>query len=146
MATERLVVNQKKIAHETIDGEVIVINLETGTYYSLVESAAELWRGIENGATREQLLDALAARYAAPRAEMADAANTFLDELVREEIVVTEPNGAGTPAPILPETTAAPQPFTAPTLARYTNMADLLLLDPIHDVDEQGWPAKRAPS
>jgi hypothetical protein len=25
-------------------------------------------------------------------------------------------------------------------LQKYTDMADLLLLDPIHEVDEQGWP------
>lgn len=141
MASERMVVNRKKIAHETIDGEVIVINLESGTYYSLVESAAVLWNGIEQGATHKQLLEAMAARYTAPRAEIETATNAFLDELVREEIIVNEPGDA--PADILPETNSTPQSFTPPALTRYTNMADLLLLDPIHDVDEQGWPSKR---
>ena len=31
-------------------------------------------------------------------------------------------------------------PFAAPVLHKYTDMEDLLLLDPIHDVDESGWP------
>lgn len=141
MVSERMLVNRRKIAHETIDGEVIVINLESGTYYSLVESAAVLWNGIEQGATREQLLMALAARYDAPAAELERATNVFLDELVREDIVVNESGNA--PTLILPETNTVPQPFTPPALTRYTNMADLLLLDPIHDVDEQGWPSKR---
>ena len=30
--------------------------------------------------------------------------------------------------------------FEAPVLAKYTDMAQLLVLDPIHDVDETGWP------
>ncbi len=30
--------------------------------------------------------------------------------------------------------------FAPPRLQRYTDMQDLLLLDPIHDVDEVGWP------
>ena len=31
--------------------------------------------------------------------------------------------------------------YTAPKLATYSDLQDLLLLDPIHDVDETGWPA-----
>ena len=30
--------------------------------------------------------------------------------------------------------------YSKPILQKYTNMADLLLLNPIHEVDEQGWP------
>jgi hypothetical protein len=30
--------------------------------------------------------------------------------------------------------------FEAPVLQKYTDMQDLLLLDPIHDTDETGWP------
>ncbi len=32
--------------------------------------------------------------------------------------------------------------FTNPVLEKFTDMADLLLLDPIHEVDESGWPNK----
>lgn len=30
--------------------------------------------------------------------------------------------------------------FEEPIFHKYTDMEDLLLLDPIHDVDETGWP------
>ena len=30
--------------------------------------------------------------------------------------------------------------FETPVLEKYTDMAELLLLDPIHDVDATGWP------
>ncbi len=33
--------------------------------------------------------------------------------------------------------------FEPPKLAKYTNMSDLLMLDPVHDVDEQGWPNRK---
>ena len=33
--------------------------------------------------------------------------------------------------------------FEAPILHKYTDMQDLLLLDPIHEVDEAGWPVAR---
>ena len=31
-------------------------------------------------------------------------------------------------------------PFVSPSLNGYSDMRDLLLIDPIHDVDEGGWP------
>jgi hypothetical protein len=40
--------------------------------------------------------------------------------------------------------TPANQPDTAvllpPALEKFTNMQDILLLDPIHDVSDMGWP------
>ena len=30
--------------------------------------------------------------------------------------------------------------YGLPTLERFTDMEDLLLLDPVHDVEEMGWP------
>jgi hypothetical protein len=33
--------------------------------------------------------------------------------------------------------------FTRPVLTKFTDMQDLLLLDPIHDVNSSGWPAKK---
>jgi hypothetical protein len=36
--------------------------------------------------------------------------------------------------------------FTQPVLEVYTDMQDLLLLDPIHEVDEEaGWPSPKPP-
>jgi hypothetical protein len=35
-----------------------------------------------------------------------------------------------------------PGAFQPPTLESYNDMQDLLLLDPIHDVDDMGWPQK----
>ncbi len=34
-------------------------------------------------------------------------------------------------------------PFQIPVLDVYSDMQDLLLLDPIHDVDETGWPTPK---
>jgi len=34
--------------------------------------------------------------------------------------------------------------FQPPTLNKYTDMRDMLLLDPIHDVGESGWPVPKS--
>jgi hypothetical protein len=58
-------------------------------------------------------------------------------------VAATSPGGAGgkaEPEPRSPEGTA----FNPPVLSVYSDMEDLLLLDPIHDVDETGWPQPRS--
>lgn len=134
-------VNSGGIVHETVDGEVIIIDLESGAYFSLTHSAADVWDVLLEGATPAELTAALAARYDAPAATVAAAVADFLDQLVAERILVADDG----PAPARPEPPAAETkpPFVAPVLSKYTNMSDLLLLDPIHDVDEHGWPHKK---
>jgi hypothetical protein len=136
-------VNGGGIVHETIDGEVIIINLETGVYYSLTQSAVDLWSALVEGATQAQLTGLLGARYEAAVADIDAAVAAFLDQLVAETIVIVEGDGTGAAPAAAPTAGQGRGPFEPPVLSKYTNMSDLLLLDPIHDVDEHGWPNKK---
>ncbi|MCW5983229.1 MAG: PqqD family protein [Bryobacteraceae bacterium] len=147
MAAQSIVVNTDKIAHELVEGEVIIINLETGAYYHLVDAGVEAWQAIERNVTREQFVQAMASRCAGESGAAVAAVNAFLDELIREEIVVLRPGGDGAAGPLQLEGAGEKLPLESLRLSKHTNMSDLLLLDPIHDVDEQGWPSQRpAPS
>jgi hypothetical protein len=133
--------NAPTVVSETIDGEVIVIHLEQGSYFSLRESAAELWTLVENGSAPEAMVETLATRYPqASREEVARETARFLDELRREDLVVDADatTEAGT-ADLGP----ADSEFTAPRLEKYTDLQDLIMLDPIHEVEPEGWPAPR---
>jgi hypothetical protein len=44
-------------------------------------------------------------------------------------------------ATALPPVVSGRLSFTHPQLQKYTDMQELLLLDPIHEVEESGWPA-----
>jgi hypothetical protein len=52
---ERFRVSNPNVMSETIDGEVIIINLATGTYYSLKDVGAEIWSLVDGGATAEDI-------------------------------------------------------------------------------------------
>ena len=69
---------------------------------------------------------------------IADPAGALVDELVREGILVSadEPG----PAVLAPQNGTAARRYEAPALAKFTDMQELLLLDPVHEVDEAGWP------
>lgn len=133
-----------RIVHQTMDGEVVIINLDTGCYYSLTGTAAEIWSLLEQGKRTAELIEVLDARYEAVAGAIEQSLTHFLTELRDEGLVMT----AETPPPsiVAAHRTHAPSPlrvpYQIPLLQKYTDMQDLLLIDPIHDVAESGWPVK----
>ena len=127
------------VVRETFDQEVVIVNLETGNYYSLEGIAGVLWTLLEDGATEAQLSSELLARYQADEATVARNLQTFLTSLVDEKLVNRTANPPGA---VLSQAPDSKLPYAAPALAKFTDMQDLLLLDPIHDVDEAGWPLR----
>ncbi|MGH3055999.1 MAG: PqqD family protein [Gaiellaceae bacterium] len=135
----RFKVNMPPVIHQNLDGEVIVVNLDTGVYYSLTGVAADIWDVVEGGASTAQAVEEIAARYDGAPELVEPAVTRFVDELAAEELIV--PAGAAEPRQAAPSPNGAPRPpFVEPLLHKYTDMQELLLLDPIHEVDEAGWP------
>jgi|RhiMetdeSRZDD1v2_1073273.scaffolds.fasta_scaffold05486_6 coenzyme PQQ synthesis protein D (PqqD) len=140
-------VSSPQVIHETIDGEVIVINLGTGSYYSLRDSAAEIWGLIQRpgGVQATALVDALAARFDAPPDQLEAVVRPFLATLAEEELVAPT-TGAGEPVAATARWASGGDErklvFVPPSLEKFTDMQDLVLLDPVHEVDETGWPQR----
>lgn len=128
------------ISHQTIDGEVVAINLENGCYYSLLGLSAALWHQVAAGASREAIVQAVTRAY--PAEPLAGAqVSEFIDQLLADGLVI---DGEG-PAAAEPELTLPPA-YSLPLLEKFTDMQELLMLDPIHEVDSMGWPHKPAGS
>jgi hypothetical protein len=143
---ERLCVSRKHVIAETIEGEAIIIHLGTGAYYSLRDAGADIWARIEHGATRDEIVDALAERYDGSRDEIDAAVGRVIDDL-REEGLVEEAGADTLPSQrLLEPPPAGPKPFTAPVLEKHTDMQDLILIDPVHEVGARGWPYVEAES
>jgi hypothetical protein len=123
-----------RVVSETIDGEVVAIDLESGRYYSLEGPAARAWEAIQAGRDVEGIVAAAAAEAGVEADEATADVAAFLAELEAEGLLLGG-NGDGQPAP-------GPGHVSL-VLHRYTDMQDLIVLDPIHDVDETGWPNRR---
>ena len=144
-------VNRPRVIAQEIDGEVVAIHLETGNYYSLLESGATVWAILEASATPDEIVEDLGARYEGSEEEMRETVAAFLSQLVAEGLVVAD-DGNGAPAPAVGDPESAPvalgvptdgarTAFKAPLLEKFDDMQDLILLDPVHEVtEEQGWP------
>jgi hypothetical protein len=127
-----------QVIHQTIDGEVVAINLQSGRYYSLRGSAAALWRAIERRPDRAGLLAEMRAGYAGTSDEPIDR---FLAELTEEGLLVAETVAHEEPPDAAVPAADGRPAFEPPRLEKFTDLSQMLLLDPIHDVDEAGgWP------
>ena len=90
------------LLHDAIDDEVIVIDLTTGTYYSLRGSAAEVWGMVKGspGTSYKEIAGALAVRYQPNGHDVEAAVTQFLGQLQEEGLVKvvsgtsTTPDGA----------------------------------------------------
>jgi hypothetical protein len=132
-----------EIAHERVEDEVIVINLRTGAYFSLVGSAADAWDLLHIGVPLDAVADAVARRYGVAAAAARADLDPFVASLVEEDLLAaTELPSDEAPAD---DGSASPsRTYHPPMLEKYDDMEELLLLDPIHEVDESGWPVVAA--
>jgi hypothetical protein len=131
-----------RVVHEVFDEEVVVLDLESGSYYSLRGSAAWIFRAAAAGASPGAIAAAFPAYGYADPAHVRAAVDAFLDALVSEGLLARQPDTAAPPARV--EIPGGAGEFTPPRFEKFTDMQDLLLLDPIHDVDETGWPRAAA--
>jgi hypothetical protein len=141
MQTEtRFRLNAPNVIAETIEGEAILVDLRTGNYYSIQGSGSQIWEAIARGATLSQVTEAVANAFSIGRDEAHAAVYSLSDQLEREGLIVpVEDAGGQEPSPGL-QLSSNGQAFAAPVVERYTDMQDLVLLDPVHEVDERGWP------
>lgn len=137
-------VNQPSVISEIIDDEAILINLDSGAYYSLREAGVLVWNLIVAGASGDQILEQLSRSYDSPDVELAASLQNLLQELAGENLIVPGAGPESVQVPELPANAAQEKrPWLAFQLEKYTDMAELLLLDPIHEVGQDGWPAPR---
>lgn len=141
-------VNAPDVLHETIEGEVVLVNMKSGAYYSIDKVGATIWELLASGCSSVQIAEALAQRFEGDRDEIASSVGRLLKRFEEEELVVPDSergeSGASSGTEDVPNQEGRP-PFEEPTLQKYTDMQQLLLLDPIHEVDETGWPTEKAP-
>jgi hypothetical protein len=144
----RYTVDRSKVVYETIEGEAILIHLETGFYYSLDGSGSEIWDLVADGRTRDEISAGLRRRYDAPPGAVEEAVDSLVGRLLEEGLVVeVEGSGNGSAPSSAGDDLGdggGRTEFVEPVLHRYTDMADFMLVDPIHEVGEAGWPQPQA--
>ncbi len=140
MYNQLFVANTPAVASEIIDGEAIIMSLDSGSYYSSTGVGAAIWELILARRSTAHIKIAIQHAYEANEDVVETDLQAFLDNLLSENLVRAEPVDSAADGDELPKRA---EPYVRPEIAAYTDMRDLLTLDPIHDTAEMGWPIQK---
>lgn len=123
-------------ASELFDGEVVIAHYGTGLYFSVAQTGALVWQGLRHGLSTAETAEWLAGHFTQDAAVIPGQVESFVASLLEREllIAVAERDRTGE----LPEITLSA--WQVPSLDSFDDLQELLLLDPVHDVTEAGWP------
>ena len=94
MSNQRFRVNTPTVTHETIDNEAVIINLDSGNYYSLVEVGSFIWGLVEKEASAGEVQHLVLQTYQGDATEIDRGVQELLAELQQENLIVPV-EGAG---------------------------------------------------
>jgi hypothetical protein len=140
----RITVRRPDVIDEVFDGEAVIVNLRTGRYFAFDAAATQVWQAVVAGTSWPALADDIAAAAGATPAGVQPVVARFLGELLTHELIAADGALPDAPAPDDAGDAAVP----VPSLQVFSDMEDLLLLDPIHDIDLDGtgWPQAPSPA
>ena len=134
------VLNKAKMYADISEGIAIIINSDTGIYYGLNELGTVVFDNLMQGCSCESILAGLMALPKVP-AGFEERYQSFIQELSEKEIVK---KGKGTEkSPEIPKSVAEDCCFEL-SLTEYSDVQDMLLADPIHEIKEDiGWTPEK---
>jgi hypothetical protein len=141
-APKKYQIDRTRIIFEQFEDETVLVNTETGYYYSLSNTGSEILRLLEEGCSADDLPTILFGSSEDTH-QRRDIAEKFVERLVDESIIMLRaPDYSSN---IGREPSPAPYgegvEYVPPVLERFDDVRDLLLIDPIHQVDQEyGWP------
>jgi hypothetical protein len=135
-------INKPNVVYERFDGETVIVDFNSGSYYSLTDVADEIWTLIEQEMGLEQMSLFVSSHYDADSENIQKCLDKFLNELKKENLIVENNSQRLKEMPEADKKENGKKVFKEPVLNKYDDMQEMLLLDPIHDVDETGWPNK----
>ena len=136
--------NAPRCAEETIEGEALIIDMVSGSYFSCTGTAAVVWNELKLGASADEVASVLVDAHGGDPLEVAAEVESFASALVEALLVAEDPDAIAQEG--RRSDLVEPGERTALVLEEYSDLADLLLLDPVHDVSEAGWPHVGEPS
>lgn len=137
---------KQSVSVERLDGETIAIDFVTGHFYSFRESAADILWLITHGVSISSFDDIIRKSFkvAEDSTTLTKDVTSFIENLIGLGLIDAVPSAAvatqvETQHLSLPDDYERDE-WRSPLLISNDQLADLLMIDPIHDVTEDGWP------
>ena len=135
-ASGRYTINAPDVVAENLGGEIVILNLANGYYFSLGGIACPIWSLILAGHSPQSIFKSIEVR----RPDLVEESSEFVKRLIELNLICPLRAADAVPAEPIDELWSG----DGPTIEVYDDLAELIAADPIHDVDEQaGWPTPR---
>lgn len=134
---KQVIIRETDVSLERLNGEVILISFENGKYYNAKGSAADVIFLIKHGVNVENWTNILKRFYKNLDVENNGIEN-FILKGIKENIFeyFDEFKVEDLELPLDLDR----KDWVIPKLDVYEDFQDLLMVDPIHDTTEEGWP------
>ena len=81
-------IDKDKITYRIIDGEAVMLNLDSGYYYSLNRVGTDIWKMIDEGKEFESILNCLEQDYCqVEKRDLKKDVVALLDDLKKEKLI-----------------------------------------------------------
>jgi hypothetical protein len=84
------------VVFRDLEGEAVILDLASGTYFGLNEVGTRVWRLVDEGRNPSQIVEIVASEYQADRETIARDVERILDDLRARRLIVS---AAGTDSP-----------------------------------------------
>ena len=140
-------IDRSNVVYEIFDNEVVIINLDNGNYYSYNGVGVEIWNQLTKKNSIDNISQSLSNIYPSVRLDnLKTIINKSIADLENEKLLISSEIKNNQEINIPVETNqdikVDNNVIKIPTLQRFTDMQDFLLVDPIHEIDYEKWPEK----
>ena len=125
--------NSPAVVFDASADDTVIINLVSGRYFRLDAASSLAWNALVASESR-----AAFTASATNEPDLLASMDDMIATLVAEDLIVEAPEAGAAEHP-------EPWAFAGFTLESFSDLEDILGLDPIHEVDpNKGWPTARA--
>jgi len=122
-------IDEKKIASKMIEGEVVMIDLSNGMYYSLNNIGGFFWLSSLNHHSIQSILEKIIEVFNVPRDKVEKDLSNFVNQLIDRNLIALSDENKIENSPDF-KITAEKNTYEKPVLNHFEDMKDLLALDP----------------
>ena len=84
------IARSENFIHNVIDGELVMMNIETGSYVSMNNTGKIIWEQLEQSKTVEEIISDLLTQFEIERSQCEADVLPFIDKMIEQNLVIVQ--------------------------------------------------------
>lgn len=90
MSEKRYCINSDRVVWRSIEGEIVVLNLDTGYYYSLNPVGSLIWQLLSDNKDTSKIIEKISQDYNIALARAKKDLNELISDLKKEKLILVK--------------------------------------------------------